>query len=148
MVRTLIFFLKIDLSDFPCGRVDKNSTANAGDEVSIPGLRRFCILGSSQAHAPQLQKPVPTAYVPQQEKPPQQEAHALQRRVAPARCNQRKPTCSKDPAQPKSNNKKKRSLKLRQLRSNLSDTLLRLLRRSHIYLSSNLPLNYVCFLVP
>ena len=41
------FFLKTDLSDFPGGRVDKNPTANAGDEVSVPGLGRFHILGSS-----------------------------------------------------------------------------------------------------
>ena len=36
------------------------------------------------ALAPQLLKPMPRAHAPQQEKPPQWEAHAPQRRVAPA----------------------------------------------------------------
>ena len=40
------------------------------------------------------------AHAPQQEKPPPWEASALQQRVAPARCNWRKPACSKeDPMQ-------------------------------------------------
>ena len=48
----------------------------------------------------------PRAQAPQQEKPLQWEARALQRRVAPTRCNQRKPAHSnKDPTQPKIKNK-------------------------------------------
>ena len=48
----------------------------------------------------------PRAHVPQQEKPPQWEACATQRRVAPARRTQRKPARSKeDPMQPKIKNK-------------------------------------------
>ena len=44
------------------------------------------------AHVLQLLKPrTPRARAPQQEKPPQWEARAPQRRVAPARCNSRKP---------------------------------------------------------
>ena len=46
----------------------------------------------------------PRAHVPQQEKPPQWEACATQRRVAPAHRTQRKPARSKeDPMQPKIN---------------------------------------------
>ena len=46
----------------------------------------------------------PRACAPQQEKPPQWEVHALQWRVAPARCNKRKPVHSnEDPMQPKIN---------------------------------------------
>ena len=52
----------------------------------------------SRAHEPQLlslcatstEACVPRARAPQQEKPPQREAHALQETVVPARCNQRK----------------------------------------------------------
>ena len=44
---------------------------------------------------------MPRAPAPQQEKPPQWEARAPQRRVAPARRNQRKPVHSnEDPTQP------------------------------------------------
>ena len=47
---------------------------------------------------------VPRARAPQQEKPLQWEAHTPQRRVAPARRNQRKPVRSnEDPTQPKIN---------------------------------------------
>ena len=67
---------------------------------------------SSRAHEPQLLSPhatttearAPRARAPQEEKPPQWEAHALQRRVAPAHRNQRKPAHSnEDPMQPKIN---------------------------------------------
>ena len=45
---------------------------------------------------------MPRAHAPQQEKPPQWEARAQQQRVAPARCNYRKPARSnEDPTQPK-----------------------------------------------
>ena len=47
---------------------------------------------------------VPRARAPQQKKPPQWEARASQRRVAPARRNYRKPVHSyEDPTQPKLN---------------------------------------------
>ena len=42
----------------------------------------------------------PRAQAPQQEKPPQREACALQERAVLARHNERKPTCSTDPEQP------------------------------------------------
>ena len=93
---------------FPGGAVVKNPPANAGDTGSSPGLGRSHVPGSNYAHVPRLLrsracKPqllspcattteahAPTARVPQQEKPSQWEARALQRRVAPARRNQRK----------------------------------------------------------
>ena len=50
----------------------------------------------------QLLKPAPRAHAPQQEKPLQWEARALQQRVAPAHRSQRKPAHSnEDPTQPK-----------------------------------------------
>ena len=67
------------------------------------------------ACVPQLLSPCATtteahvsiAHALQQEKPPQWEAHALQRRAAPARRNKRKPACSnEDPTQPKEKKKK------------------------------------------
>ena len=88
----------------------KNLPANAGDKGSSPGPGSSHTLRSNEAHAPQLlslrsraQKPqllsprapttearAPRAHAPQQEKPPQWEAHAPQRRVAPAHRNWRK----------------------------------------------------------
>ena len=82
----------------------KNLPANAGDRGSSPGLGRSHMPWSNYAHAPQLlslrsraRKPqllspraisveahAPRARDLQQEKPLQQEACALQRRVAPA----------------------------------------------------------------
>ena len=69
----------------------KNLPANAGDTGSSPGPGRSHMPGSNKARAPQLLSPhattteacVPRAHAPQQEKPPQQEARAPQRRVAP-----------------------------------------------------------------
>ena len=50
-----------------------------------------------RAHTPQILKPVhPRAYALQQKKPPQWEACAPQWRVAPARCNERKPAGSNE----------------------------------------------------
>ena len=85
----------------------KNPPANAGDMGSSPGLGRSYMPQSNWACVPQLlslcsrdRKPqllslratttearVPTARALQQEKPLQWEAHAPQRRVAPAHCN-------------------------------------------------------------
>ena len=80
----------------------------AGDTGSSPGPGGSHMLQSNQAHVPQLLKPtcsrarepqllspratttearMPRAHALQQEKPPQGEAHALQRTVAPARRN-------------------------------------------------------------
>ena len=81
--------------DFPGGAVVKNPPANVGDMGSIPGLGRSHVTRSNKAHAPQLLSPhattteahTPRARAPQQEKPPQWEAHAPQRRVAPAHRN-------------------------------------------------------------
>ena len=55
----------------------------------------------AEAHAPQLLSPCSRACALQQEKPLQCEAWALQLRVSPARCNQRKPTPGFYSAQPK-----------------------------------------------
>ena len=92
---------------FPGGAAVKNPPANAGDTGSSPGPGRSHMPRSnytrvpqllslcSRAREPQLLSPcatttearVPRARAPQQEKPPQWEAHAPQRRVAPARRN-------------------------------------------------------------
>ena len=95
--------------DFPGGAVVMNPPANAGDTGSSPGPGRSHMPQSnwarapqllslcsrvhkpqllslcSRAHMPKLRKPV--RLEPQQEKPPQWEACAPQRRVAPARHN-------------------------------------------------------------
>ena len=77
--------------DFPgCPEV-KNPHANAEDTGSIPGLERFHVHGGKEAHAPQLlslrsrarvlqllKSGSPRTRAPQQEKPLQWEAHALQ----------------------------------------------------------------------
>ena len=81
--------------DFPGGSVVKNPPANAGDTGSSPRPGRSHMPWSNKAHAPQLRSPCATAteaHAPracalQQEKPPQWEARAPQRRVAPARYN-------------------------------------------------------------
>ena len=66
--------------DFPGGAVVKDPPANAGDTGSSPGPGRSHMPRRSQALAS-------GARAPQQEKPPQWEACAPQRRVAPARRN-------------------------------------------------------------
>ena len=93
--------------DFPGGAVVKNPPGNAGDTGSSPGPGRSHMPRSKQAHAPQLlslrsrphepellsphatttEARAPRARAPQQEKPLQGEARALQWRVAPDRCN-------------------------------------------------------------
>ena len=85
----------------------KNPPANAGDTSLSPGPGRSHMPWNnsarepqllslrSRAHEPQLLSPhattteahVPRSCAPQQEKPPQWEAHAPQQRVAPARHN-------------------------------------------------------------
>ena len=63
---------------------------------------------------------VPRARAPRQNKPPQWEARAPQRRVTPTRRNQRKPVCSnEDPTQPKINtyiHKKKNYLEVPEIK--------------------------------
>ena len=81
--------------DFPGGTVVKNPPANAGDTGSSPGPGISHMPRSNKARAPQLlslcatttEAHVPRAQAPQQEKPPQWEAHAPQGKVAPARHN-------------------------------------------------------------
>ena len=76
------------LEDFPDGAVVKNPPANAEDTGSSPGLGRSHMPRSSQAYEPQLLSPratttearTPRACAPQQEKPPQWEAHTPQQR--------------------------------------------------------------------
>ena len=95
------------LPGFPGGAVVKNPPANAGDRGSSPGPERSHMPQSNEARAPQLlslcsrarepqllspwatttEARMPRARAPQQEKPPQWEARAPQRRVAPARPN-------------------------------------------------------------
>ena len=107
---------KMPVPDFPGGTVDKNPPANAGDLGLIPGARRFYVLRSNYAHAPQLLRPplsspwtVTTEPVCHsywspstwslhcaQEKPRRPEAHALQWWVAPTLRNWRKPVQSND----------------------------------------------------
>ena len=92
---------------FAGGAVVKNPPANARDTGSSPGPGRSHMPRSNKAHAPQLlrlrsrahepqllsprttttEAHVPRARAPQEEKPLQWEARALQRRVAPARRN-------------------------------------------------------------
>ena len=96
---------------FPGGAVVKNLPDNAGDTSSIPGLEDSTCRRATKpmrhnywacalelachnywTHVPQLlslhatatEARVPRAHAPQQEKPLQWEARALQRRVAPA----------------------------------------------------------------
>ena len=93
--------------DFPGGTVVRNLPANVGGTGSIPGQGRSHMPRNnwarvpqllslcSRAHKPQLLSPrattteacTPRARAPQQEKPPQQEARTLQRRVATAHHN-------------------------------------------------------------
>ena len=88
--------LRTRMRDFPCGTVNRNPLANAGDRGSIPGPRRFHMPQSSWACAPQLLSPHSKACEPQLMKltlyracAPQQEMssrwkpHTLQRRGAP-----------------------------------------------------------------
>ena len=84
---------------FPGGTADRNLPANAWvqslvqEESTCPGTTKT---GASNywAHEPQLKLIcVLRACAPQQEKPPQWEACALQQRIAFTHCNQRPPAC-------------------------------------------------------
>ena len=92
---------------FPGGALVKNLPVSAGDMGSSPGPEDLTCRGETKPRAPQLmslrsrarepqllspcatttEARVPRARAPQQEKPPQWEARALQQRVAPARRN-------------------------------------------------------------
>ena len=56
----------------------ENPPANAGDMGSVPGLGRFHMLHVNQARTLEPLKPVTLEPVPQQEKPPQGQAHTPQ----------------------------------------------------------------------
>ena len=58
-----------DCGDFPGGPLVKNPPANAGDTGSIPGLGRFHMQQSNQAHSPQLLSSHSRAREPQQQRP-------------------------------------------------------------------------------
>ena len=88
---------------FPGGAVVKNPPANAGDTGSSPGPGRSHMPRNNWACAPQLLSLRSRARAPQQEKPPQWEARALQRRVTPrspqlekVRGQQRRPNTAKN----------------------------------------------------
>ena len=103
--------------EFPGGAVVKNLPANAGDTGLSPGLGKIPHATEQWSSCATTTEPVlqsprvtttearePRAHAPQQEKPPQWEARAPQRRVALAHHNERKPARSnKDPTQPKIN---------------------------------------------
>ena len=74
-------------------------------ETQVPSLiREDCTcLGATSPCAPQLLSPCSRALEPQQEEPPQREARALQRRVAPAHHKQRKPAQQRRPCTAKRN---------------------------------------------
>ena len=78
--------IKILRLDFPGGAVVKNPPANAGDTGSSPGLIPHAAEQLSLCTTT-TEACKPRAHAPQQEKPPQWEAHVLQPRVAPARHN-------------------------------------------------------------
>ena len=66
---------KCEFMDSPDGSVVKNLTANAGDTGSVPGLGRFHVSWSNEAHELQLLKPTcPGVRALQQERSP----HSLQ----------------------------------------------------------------------
>ena len=77
--------------DFPGSQVVGNSPTNAGDMDSIPGLGR-CHVPQIPSLPCELQLLSPNtttrrACALQQEKPPRQEAYALQQMVAPGCCS-------------------------------------------------------------
>ena len=108
---------------FSAGPMDKNPLANAGDPGSGPGPGRSHMLRGNLVWVPQLlslcsragelqlQKPsCLREHALQQEKPLQWEAHAPQLQRSLYLPQLAKSQCSnKDPAQPKLNNKKKKS---------------------------------------
>ena len=116
---------------FPGGALVKNPPANAGTQVRALAQEDPTCHGATKpvrhnywawaleptshnywALEPQLlssratttEAHAPRACALQQEKPPQWEAHAKQRRVAPTHCNYRKPAhTNEDPTRPKIN---------------------------------------------
>ena len=94
--------------DFPGGRVDRNSFANAADTCSTPDPGRFHrvpehrsswttiteLVFSSWRPAETTEAHAPRACPPQQEKPPHREAPAPQRRVAPLTTTRESPRAS------------------------------------------------------
>ena len=108
---------------FPDSSVVKNPPVNAGDASLIPDPGRSHVPQSNWARAPQLLslcwrawepqllspltqllKPEsPKARARQQEKPPQWEVRALQRRVAPLTTTEKSLHSNEDPAQPNRN---------------------------------------------
>ena len=100
-----LLYLKWITGGFPGGSAVKTLPVNAGDTGLIPDAGRSRLLCSNEAHEPQLlslcsgvqelrllsphattTEPVcPRAHAPQQEKPPQQEARALNQGEVPAR---------------------------------------------------------------
>ena len=87
--------LRLGSRDFPSGAVVKNPPVKAGDMGPSTGSGRSHMPRSNEPHMPQLlslcatttEAHTPRARAPQQEKPPQWEARAPQRRVAPTHCN-------------------------------------------------------------
>ena len=69
--------------DFPGGAVDKNPPAKAGDTGSTPGPGRFNMPWMHLGPWATTTEPGSIICVPQKERPPQWEARAPQRRVAP-----------------------------------------------------------------
>ena len=79
----LVAWLRGSLQDFLGGPVVKTSPANAGDTGSIPGPGGFHFSQGNQACVPQLLPLGPGVRAPQQQKPPQGEAHTLQLESSP-----------------------------------------------------------------
>ena len=82
--------------NFPGGPVVKNPPASAGATGSIPDLGRSYMLWSNYACVPKLLQPTRSgASALQQKKHRSEKLEHHSQRVAPARCNQRKPKQSK-----------------------------------------------------
>ena len=81
---------KNEMLDSPGDSVIKNLSANAGDVGSIPDLGRSHMPWSNEARVPHLLTLCSGAHEPQQEKPPQWEPQALQRRAMKIQHGQKK----------------------------------------------------------
>ena len=86
-VRRLTFDYQYFKSGFPGGLVVGSPPATAEDTSSIPGPGRSHVPGGNKYSVPQPPRLSSTACAQQQEKPPQQEARSLQRRIVPSCCN-------------------------------------------------------------
>ena len=72
ILRIRLSTIRAGLWDFPGGPVGKNLPVNAEDSGSMPGLRRFHMLRSNEAHAPRsTEAPRPGACAPQEKEPGQ-----------------------------------------------------------------------------